>query len=52
MLQGLIVGSSLMAGSFLGKTAVQRMNVRTFELLLDGMLLCSGLSLLWEAWRH
>ena len=52
VVQGLIVGSSLMAGSFLGKTVVQRMNVRTFELLLDGMLLCSGLSLLWAAVHH
>ncbi|MES2183018.1 MAG: sulfite exporter TauE/SafE family protein [Pseudomonadota bacterium] len=49
--EGLIVGSSLMAGSLLGKTVVQRMSTRTFEHLLDGMLLCSGLSLLWAAWR-
>lgn len=48
-LQGLLVGSSLMAGTFLGKTLVLRMSDRTFQHLLDLLLLCSGLSLLWAA---
>lgn len=50
-LQGLLVGSSLMAGTFLGKTLVLRMSDRAFQHLLDLLLLCSGLSLLWAAVR-
>jgi uncharacterized membrane protein YfcA len=47
ILQGLIIGASVMAGAFLGKRLVQRMSLGTFRLLLDAVLLCSGLSLLW-----
>jgi uncharacterized membrane protein YfcA len=47
IVQGLIIGGSVMAGSFAGKAIVQRMSVHTFTRLLDGLLLCSGLSLLW-----
>ena len=49
ILQGLIIGSSVMAGSFAGKLVVQRMSAQTFQHLLDGLLFCSGLSLLWAA---
>lgn len=49
IIQGLIIGSSLMAGSFAGKLVVQRMSAGTFQLLLDILLGCSGLSLLWAA---
>jgi uncharacterized membrane protein YfcA len=49
ILQGLIVGSSVMAGSFVGKAVVQRMSIGTFERVLDGLLLCSGLAMLWAA---
>jgi uncharacterized membrane protein YfcA len=38
-----------MAGSFAGKLVVQRMSAGTFQLLLDILLGCSGLSLLWAA---
>jgi len=48
-LQGLLVGSSLMAGTFIGKIMVLRMSERTFQHLLDLLLLCSGISLLWAA---
>nr|WP_218627041.1 sulfite exporter TauE/SafE family protein [Sodalis sp. dw_96] len=47
--QGLIIGASVMAGSFAGKAVVLRLSVRSFEFLLDALLLCSGLSLLWAA---
>jgi uncharacterized membrane protein YfcA len=50
-LQGLIVGSSLMAGTYLGKAFVLRLTPKAFSLLLDALMLCSGLSLLWQAWR-
>ncbi len=49
ILQGLIIGASVMAGAFLGKRVVQRMSLRAFQHLLDAVLLCSGLSLLWAA---
>ena len=50
-IKGLIVGSSLMVGTFAGKALVMRMNADTFAKLLDLMLLCSGLALLWAAYR-
>ncbi|MGD9867272.1 MAG: sulfite exporter TauE/SafE family protein [Hyphomicrobiales bacterium] len=49
IMHGLIVGASMMAGSFLGKAVVQRMGVGTYNVLLDSMLLIAGLSLLWQA---
>jgi len=49
ILRGLVVGSSVMAGSFVAKAIVLRMSVGFFELLLDAILLGSGLSLLWAA---
>jgi uncharacterized membrane protein YfcA len=49
ILQGLVIGASVMAGAFLGKRLVQRMSLGTFRLLLDAVLLISGLSLLWAA---
>ncbi len=49
IVQGLIVGSSVMAGSFAGKHIVQRMSASLFQHVLDGLLLCSGLSMLWAA---
>jgi uncharacterized protein len=49
ILKGLIIGASVMAGSFVGRTIVQRMSIRAYERVLDGLLLCSGLVLLWAA---
>jgi len=49
IIQGTIIGSSVMAGSFAGKLVVQRMSAATFALLLDILLGCSGVSLLWAA---
>jgi len=49
IIQGLIIGSSVMAGSFAGKHLVLAMSVRTFQRLLDAMLLCSGVSMIWAA---
>jgi len=50
LLQGLIVGSSVMAGSFAGKAIVQRMSIHAFNGILDAVLLCSGLSMLWAGY--
>jgi uncharacterized membrane protein YfcA len=51
VIQGLIIGASVMIGSFAGKAVVQRMSVHAFHYLLDALLLCSGLSLLWAAFE-
>jgi uncharacterized membrane protein YfcA len=51
ILKGIAIGSWVMAGTFIGKVAVQRMSVTVFQHALDGLLLCSGLALLWEAIR-
>lgn len=49
--QGLGVGATLMAGSFLGRFVVLKMNERAYRALIDGLMLCSGVSLLWVAVR-
>jgi uncharacterized membrane protein YfcA len=51
ILEGLIIGASVMAGAFVGKAVVQRMSVAVFHHMLDGLLLCSGLALLWDAFK-
>jgi uncharacterized membrane protein YfcA len=51
LLQGVIVGASLMGGAFVGKAVVLRMSTATFQHLLDGVMLISGLSMLWAALR-
>ncbi len=47
--QGLIVGGSVMAGTFLGKSVVMRMRPSLFKHMLDALLLVSGVSMLWTA---
>jgi len=49
VLQGGIVGAALMAGSFWSKGVVLRMQPGTLSMLVDGMMLASGGSLLWAA---
>jgi uncharacterized membrane protein YfcA len=49
ILKGLVIGASVMAGTFAGKTVVQRMSPHVFRRVLDGLLLCSGLALIWNA---
>ena len=51
IMQGLIIGSSVMAGTFVGKAVVQRISVGTFAYVLDALLLCSGLVLVSAAFR-
>jgi uncharacterized protein len=48
IVRGLIVGSSVMAGTFAGKLVVPRLSIQTFEYLLDALLFASGLSMIWE----
>lgn len=44
--KGLITGSTLMAGAFLAKRFVLKLPTERFRLLMDGLMLASGLALL------
>jgi uncharacterized membrane protein YfcA len=50
ILRGAIIGSSLMIGAFAGKAVVLRMSDGVFQHLLDALMFCSGVSLLWAAY--
>ncbi|MFL6647332.1 MAG: sulfite exporter TauE/SafE family protein [Sulfurifustaceae bacterium] len=47
--KGLITGSSLMVGSFVAKRFVIRLEPERFRLLMDGLMLASGIVMLWSA---
>ena len=47
IVQGLIVGASMIAGSFAAKRLVDRMSVKTFENMLDVMLVIAAATMLW-----
>lgn len=46
--KGLIAGSSLMAGAFIAKRAVLKLEPETFRRVMDGIMLAAGLSMLWN----
>jgi uncharacterized membrane protein YfcA len=48
-LKGLIAGSSLMIGAFVAKRFVLRLDPEVFRLVMDGIMLAAGLSMLWNA---
>src|SRR6201989_1422083 len=47
--QGLIAGSSLMFGAFIAKRFVLRLDADVFRLVMDGIMIAAGISLLWTA---
>jgi len=49
IIKGLITGSSLMAGSFIAKRFVLRLDPERCRLLMDGLMLVSGIAMLWTA---
>jgi uncharacterized protein len=49
LIAGLIVGSSLMAGVVVARRFVLGLESERFRLLMDGLLLVSGLTMLWTA---
>ena len=51
ILQGLIVGASLMVGTFVAKPFVRRLGPHHFRWMMDGIMLISGITLLWTAFR-
>jgi len=51
LVQGLIAGSTLMAGAFIGRHVVLQLTPSAFRLLIDGLMIASGLVLLAAALR-
>lgn len=51
VVDGLVTGTSIMAGTFAARRIVARMSPETFRLVVDGLMLSSGLSLLFAAAR-
>lgn len=51
LLRGLTIGASLMAGAFIAKRLVLRLDAARFQLLMDGLLLLAGATMLWAALR-
>ena len=49
IMQGLIIGLSLTAGSFLAKRFVQSLDADKFRLLMDGMLAVAAVTMAWAA---
>jgi uncharacterized membrane protein YfcA len=49
VIEGLITGTSLMAGAFLAKRLVLRLEPEQFRLLMEGLMLASGAVMLWSA---
>ena len=45
----LITGVSLMAGTFLSRRFVVKLDAESFRYMLDGLMLVSGLAMLWNA---
>jgi hypothetical protein len=48
-LKGLITGSSLMAGAFIAKRFVLKLEPDVFRLVMDGIMIVAGASMLWNA---
>ncbi len=48
-IQGLIAGSSLMAGAFIAKPLLVKLNADVFRLVMDGIMLLAGASMLVNA---
>lgn len=51
IVNGLIVGASLMVGPFIARRFVRDMKPEVFRLLIDGVMLIAGIFLLWMAFR-
>jgi uncharacterized membrane protein YfcA len=49
LVKGLTIGLSLMAGSFFSKRFVLKLDAANFRVLMDALMLLSGLSMLWSA---
>jgi len=47
--KGFIIGCSLVAGAFIAKRHVRQLDAERFRLLMDGLLLVAGATMLWAA---
>jgi uncharacterized membrane protein YfcA len=47
--KGAVIGSSLVAGAFIAKRYVRQIDAERFRLLMDGLLLLAGVTMLWAA---
>jgi uncharacterized membrane protein YfcA len=47
--KGLIAGSSLMAGAFIAKPFLLKLNADAFRVVMDGIMIAAGCSMLWNA---
>ena len=47
--QGAMIGASLTVGAFIAKRYVRQLDAQHFRLLMDGLLLVAGLTMLWAA---
>ena len=45
--RGLIVGSSLMVGSWISKRILQSIDAHRFQFIIEIMMVAAGLSMLW-----
>jgi uncharacterized membrane protein YfcA len=50
ILQGLLIGVFVLVGSTLSKRLVLKLPEERFLQLMEGVMLVSGLSILWMAW--
>jgi uncharacterized membrane protein YfcA len=48
--KGIVIGCSLVAGAFIAKRYVRQLDPQRFRLLMDGLLLMAGATMLWAAW--
>ena len=51
IIKGVIIGSSLVAGAFIAKRLVLRLDGEKFRLLMDGLLWVAGVTMLWAGLR-
>eukprot|EP01030_Chromulinospumella_sphaerica_P031480 gene31480-32107_t len=49
VVKGLIIGSTITVGSFIAKRFVLKLDADKFRLLIEGLLLVAGLTMLWAA---
>jgi uncharacterized membrane protein YfcA len=51
IIEGLVVGASLTVGTFIAKPFVRRLDPQHFRWMMDGIMLVSGVALLWMAFH-
>jgi uncharacterized protein len=51
VIKGLLIGSSLMAGSYIAKRFVLKLDPKQFRLLMDALMFVAGTTMLWSAAR-